>query len=221
MNFLAIAEGIVSGVISIPVDLFYGVRRTAEDVGLMGRDVRLENQAERERLVNLIGEVFRNRNILIRPVEIILDHFFDVLPDDALQRLVSAAPGIASAVAPTVARSVARSQAKKQLSKLIATKIVERAITRAVAQRVAKFGVGLVVSGVLLQGTLERASNASQRLRQDHPVIYRQIRSENLDMIYFLVEDFMTPYLAAIKLSTTNQTEFQRLLREIESRLNK
>jgi len=221
MSLLSIAEAIVSGVVSIPVDIYHGTRRTAEDVGLLGRDARLENQAERERLTNLIGEVFRNRNILLRPVEIILDHFFDLLPDDALQRMARAAPGVADAAAPTVARMIARSQTQNQLKQYIGRKIVERAITRAIAQRIAKFGVGIVLSGVLLQGMLERASNAAHSLRIEHPAIYQMIRNENLDMVYFLVEDFMKPYLDAIKLAGTNQAEFRRLVQAIESQINR
>ncbi len=221
MDILEIGKSIVSGVVSIPADLYHGAKRTAEDVGLMGRSVRLQNHEERLRLIRLIGEVFRNREILLRPVSIILDHFFELLPDDALQRMIKAAPGIADSAAPGVARMVARSQAKKQLTILIGKKIVEKAITRAVAQRIAKFGVGVVLTGVLLQGMLERASNASHRLRKDHPEIYRQIRGENLDMVYFIVEDFMAPYLQAIKLARTNQAEFRRLLQVIESGINR
>ena len=71
--------------ISIPVDIYYGARRTAEDVGLMGSDQRLENAAKRERLMNLTGSVLRgDRHAEIRLVEIILDDFFDKVPDSAL-----------------------------------------------------------------------------------------------------------------------------------------
>jgi hypothetical protein len=212
MIFLTIVDAVVTGVVSIPVDLYYGGRRTVEDIGLLGADARLENAGERERLGRLIGEALRNRNILTHLVEIILDAFFDQVPDSVLQNMASAAG--AGAV-----RFTARTATKIFLINLISRKIVERAITRAVARQIAKFGVGVALKGVLLQALIERASNAAHRLRCDYPTVYKRLRTENLDMLYFIVEDYMEPYLEAIKLADTNPVEFRRLLHTIQSRL--
>ena len=38
------------GVASIPIGLFYGTRRTIEDVGLLGKDLQRENFAESKRI---------------------------------------------------------------------------------------------------------------------------------------------------------------------------
>lgn len=214
MDLFSIAKAVASGVVSIPVDLFYGARRTAEDVGLMGSQVRLENAAERERLFNLLNDAFKNRSILTRLVEILLNNFFDKIPESALNTMAAKA-GYGAV------RYGARYATQTFLVNLISKKVVEAAITKAVAQRIAKFGVGLAVSAVLFQGLLERASNSSQKLRTEHPAIYQQLRRENLDMLYFIVEDFMEPYMQAIKLATTNAAEFQRLLDQILKEINR
>jgi hypothetical protein len=212
MGFWDIAKAIATGIVSIPADLYYGGRRTAEDLGLMGEATRLENAAERERLLQLLNDAFRNRQILGRLVTIILDEFFEKVPDDKLRRMSEKA-GLRAA------QWGGRYAAQQFLVAYITRKLVEAAIIRAAAQRIAKFGIGLIVSGVLLQGLLERASNAANRLRVSYPIVYQKIRNENLDMLYFIVEDFVVPYLEAAKLATQNSAEFGRVLDEIERQI--
>lgn len=212
MNFFDISEAIISGIVSIPVDVYYGARRTAEDVGFFGNDVRLENAAERERLISLIGRVFNgDHRMLINMIEIILNQFFDKVPDSVLQRMASAAGMRALEFG-------VRSATKTFLINLISSRIINRAVSRAAIQRVTKIAVGMILTAAIWQGLLERASNASQRLRISNSGIYQTFRNQNLDMIYFLIEDHVQPYLEAVKIADTNSAEFQRLLREIERR---
>jgi hypothetical protein len=50
------------------------------------------------------------------------------------------------------------------------------------------------------QGTLYQAGAASKRLERKFPIIFMEMRNENLDMIYFLIEKPMEKYLNAIRI---------------------
>ena len=94
--------------------------------------------------------------------------------------------------------------------------ITQRIITNQIAKRAVKLGVGLVVSAVLIQGLLERASNASQRLKAANPKVYDRLKKQGLDMIYFMVEETLSPLIEFTKIKSENPREFQRLIDEME-----
>ena len=74
--------------------------------------------------------------------------------------------------------------------------MAERITARVIAQRLTKFGVGFAISAVLIQGLIERASNASRRLEVANPALYRKLKQENLDMIYFIAEEELAPFVS-------------------------
>ena len=83
-------------------------------------------------------------------------------------------------------------------SKIVAKFVAQRAITLLPSATV----VGVAVTGALFYGMVERASNASRRLEKVNPRLSQKLRNANLDMLYFIVEDEMAPFvtLTAVKL---------------------
>ncbi len=206
-----LAKAAVDGVISIPMDLAYGARRTFEDIA-GGKAVRAENHAERERAVNSIRMAIAYGSSQAGPiskmVKIILTEFYDLLPDSTIEEIAKKAGVGASFMTSRMSTQVA-------LTTLVSQKIAREIAVKAIASRALKFGVGVAASALLIQGLLERASEASKRLQQEHPKIYSIFRSHNLDMAYILIEDSVAPILKAITLHEKNLLEFNDIIERI------
>ena len=120
-------------------------------------------------------------------IRIVVSDFVDKLPERTVDRLQES-------LAKSGIKFVARKTTQFVLVGFLGTKLTEKIITRAIAKRMAKFGVGIVISAVLIQGILERSSNASQRLMAANPVLFEKLKKQNLDVIYFLAEEELAPY---------------------------
>jgi hypothetical protein len=87
MRFWDIGTAILEGVVSIPVDLYYGGRRTLEDLGAFGEEVAAENALERKRVSKLIESAVRDPKVLERVVRIIVEDFVERLPDSTIDKM--------------------------------------------------------------------------------------------------------------------------------------
>lgn len=213
LSFIAVE--IAEGILSMPRDLYYGSRRTVETMGFMGREVQRENAAEYERIARLIGAVVQgDTSALNRLIETVLGDFFDKVPLEAREQMLAAAAGQGL-------NHAGRSGATLALVQIVTRGIVNRIVTGFIARELSRMTVGAAVSVILMQGMVERASNASQRLRREHPAMYQKLRAQNLDMLYFLAEEPLKPYMDALKIADTNPAEFQRLLGEIQTHLRR
>lgn len=210
MRFWDVGVAIFEGVISIPVDLYYGGRRTLEDIGVFGEEVAAENARERERVFKLVQSALRDPKVLERVVRVIVEDFVSRLPDSTIDKINEKLKlrGI---------EFLSRQGTKFVLSGYLALQITQRIITKQVAKRAAKLGVGLAVSAVLLQGMLERASNASHRLKVLNPKIYNALKKQDLDMIYFMVEETLAPLIEFSAVDSQNPREFQILIEKLEA----
>lgn len=134
----------------IPVDTYYGLRRTTEDVGLFGSKTRRRNAEERDRVASLIADAVRNRRVIARTVEIAIADFLDKLPVETQEKIRQSA-------ALSGVKFASNKAAQLTLSTYLGRRFAERITAHVIAQRLAKFGVGLAISAVLIQGMLERA----------------------------------------------------------------
>ena len=60
------------------------------------------------------------------------------------------------------------------------------------------FGASFTFSAALWQGLIEEAALASRRMQIHFPHTYWKVQAQGLDMIYFIVEDHLKPYLEFI-----------------------
>ncbi|SDE12044.1 hypothetical protein [Rhodospira trueperi] len=209
MRLYDIGEAFVSGVFSIPVDLYYGSRRTFEDMGLFGEEVQNENAAERGRIADLIKKAFNNKQVIYKLVQIILDDFFAQLPESTKGKLKEALDkaGIWTA---------SRYGAQITLSSYLGQKIAAAVVTKAIVKRLVSVGVGAIVSVIVTQGIIERSSEASKRLRRANPRLHQKLKRESLDVIYFLVEEELAPLIECNTISLRNPGAIEEFVKTIE-----
>lgn len=68
---------------------------------------------------------------------------------------------------------------------------------------------------------VERCIYTSERLQQYNPEIYNRLRTRDLDLLYFLVEPALNPFVDALKIrNTQGQVAFERLLSMVENEIN-
>ena len=206
MSVWGIAGAVVDGVMSIPADLYYGGRRTLED---FGAGVQKENSAERDRIVKLVAEIFENRKKIERLVTIVISDFMDKIPDNLKDKMVESffEKGV---------KFGSRKSTQFIFVSFVSTRLTQKILTHSVARRVAKFGVGIAVSAVLIQGMIERSSNATQRLEKINPNVHRKLKAENLDVVYFLFEDALAPFLMINAVKIRDPKNYQAFIEMLE-----
>lgn len=211
MYIKELAEAVIDGIISIPSDLGHGAKRTYEDVA-GSKAIRAENEAERERIWRVIKKAIdfgsSKAGPISRMVRIILTEFYDLLLDSEIESIAKRAGVGTSFMAGRISTQVA-------LTTLVAKKIAKEIALKAAIQRAVKFGIGVAASALLIQGLIEKASDASKRLQRTHPKIHNILKQNDLDMAFILVEDSMQPILKAIEVHGKNAEEFKRLVEGI------
>ena len=176
-------------------------------------EVGLENERARELLFRIAKTGVAHSGPLFLTIELTVGYLtgtiFDGLAPELRKRIVAkavrggirAAPGIAAKSAgKTVAKAVAKKLAT-QLATRLAGRIARSALYKTVLRRVAvaaavgSSGVGIPIALLMLQGIIERASEARKRLMKDVPALYGMLYRRQLEMAYFLVEE----HVAALK----------------------
>ncbi len=84
------------------------------------------------------------------------------------------------------------------------------------ASKNAKGLAGVAVSLLKFQGTLQIASRGSMGLKSKCPVLWSQLRDRGgLDLLYFLIEDYVTEYVDRISLAERNPTMFVQMINSL------
>lgn len=190
MRLLELGGAVVEGIVSIPTDLYYGTRRTGEDLGVFGREVQKENQEELQRIGKLIRSAMEDRNVIQRTVMLILDDFFEHLPEPVRATILEKASDAGAKIA-------ARTGTQLGLSRVIGEILAKRIAERIMVQRLVKIGTSLVLSAIVLQGLIERSSNASKRLKNANRRLYDTLRKHNVEPLYFTLEEVLAPVVSA------------------------
>lgn len=80
---------------------------------------------------------------------------------------------------------------------------------------------GLIGNILLAGGMAERSIYTSERLRQSDPEVYYALRHRNFDLLYFLVEPALNPFLEALHVRRTQGLgAFVQILDMVESELH-
>lgn len=212
MNFWDISKSVVNGIVSIPVDVYYGSRRTFEDAGAFGQQVQADNAAERARIIGLIKSAWQNNEIIYRLIRIIVGDFVERMPQSTMER-------IEEKLKLSGIQFGTRKGTQFALANFLGSLLAERIVTRAVAKRLVKFGVGMVMTAILIQGILERSSNASQRLQCANPYLYRKLAKENLDVLYFLAEEELAPFVQFTASELKDSRRFNEFVKQLEDQI--
>ncbi|MBN1089892.1 MULTISPECIES: hypothetical protein [Pantoea] len=191
MDAKQIAYGIVEGMSSIPSGMYQGVVRTWEGSGLAGSDLKNRNQRETERFMRLIKATADRHEPIRQLITIVINDFYAKLDNESKQ-------AIDSKLGYGAGRMGGRIGSQFFLAQFIAKRILTRILTVEAFKRFVRVGSSLSLNILMVQGLIEEASVASRRMQNRFPMTYSKVSRMNLDMVYFLVERPLEPYLIYI-----------------------
>ena len=196
---MSILEALGEGVISIPETLWDGVKRTGEGLAFWDTREEIKIGGQNERAYEALKEIFKYgiadyNSPIEQTIRIILYHFYESLPKSQRNKIISAAKHKSIFVTSKVMTSATLSEF---VARRLAKKIIGSTVMRILIKQIVKVEFNLVA----MQGLLYKAGAASDRLKAKFPRIWFELKKHNLDMVYFLIERPMKPYLEAVRLN--------------------
>lgn len=80
---------------------------------------------------------------------------------------------------------------------------------------------GLIGNTLLIGGMTERCIYTSEKLQKSNPEVYNTLRVRNYDLLYFLPEPALNPFLEALNVKRTQgQSAFERIIEMVEKEVN-
>ncbi|MCT8344721.1 MULTISPECIES: hypothetical protein [Photorhabdus] len=192
--------GFAEGVLDIPVDFYY--------VGYdyLDTEYRWDNENDKYRFVGLIKSEAITLNNLERIIQIIFEDYLGKLSEEQKQRLIETKVG-------------------KIFGGMISKYVIFRGSLGAFfgAKWFTKLGGSVTFTATLGVGaSVSRAIYTSRELAQTNPNLYMLLRREgNLDLLYFLVESKMEPYVRALEAYDENRGLFNEIFDEFSVGLDK
>lgn len=197
MDASNIAQGIWDSITGLPQSLYYGAKRTYISTGAVGYDRKLRNDRENERFYQVVKLLISNEEPLRRLVTVVITKFYRKLDAQGKE-------AIHNQLAYGAGRIGGRLGGQVFVSQTIAMAIIKNSRSRYAYKTLYRFGASFTISTALWQGLIEEAALGSRRLENHYNVIYWKVQPQGLDMIYFVVEEQLKPYLDYI--SSHSQT---------------
>ena len=188
MNALNIAKGIWDSIKGIPQSAYYGAKRTYISTGAVGYDRKLRNDSETERFYQVVKSLVRNEEPLRRLVTTVITEFYRKLDDEGKE-------AIHSQLAYGAGRVSGRLGGQIFVSQTVAVTIIRNSRSCYAYKALYRFSASFTISTALWQGLIEEAALGSRRLQNHYNAMYWKVQPQGLDMIYFVVEDQLKPYL--------------------------
>lgn len=104
----------------------------------------------------------------------------------------------------------------------MATAVVYGSITNALARRfVPRLFLRLGLAGIVsIAGATSESIYVSEELRYKYPRVYPELKNKgDLDLLYFLVMDYMEPFMEAIEMNRKNKSGWGILVNDLIGRL--
>lgn len=191
MDAKQIAQGIVDGLASIPESLYLTVVRTIEGAGIVERQYKRRNEIENERFFRILKSLSSNEAPIRQLVTIVISDFYNKL-DDNTKKLINDRLSYADS------KLGSRIGAQAFITQYLAEGIISRLRMSKLMRRVTRVASAVTLNIIMVQGLIEEAARASRRLRTHYAETYFKVSPMNLDMVYFLVEADLEPYLLFI-----------------------
>ena len=193
------AIGVIDGVLSVPKDMGYLA------FGFIDTDTRYQRETEKIRMLTAIKHGLLDHHNFIKTIETVLNNFNKFVPETRQNAIYSKI--IASVAGRTITNSM--------IAGRIATAIAQR------SSFLITLRGGIIGNSLLIGGMVERCIYTSQRLQQYNPDIYHALRYRNYDLLYFLVEPALNPFVEALKVKNTQgQPAFEKILSMVEKEIN-
>lgn len=193
------AIGFIHGVLSVPVDLGYLA------YGYIDSGSRYSNQTETIRIIQAIDNGILNYDRIIEAIQIVFEKFNKYASESQQNKIYSR----------TIFSLAGRTAANSLISGKIATAICGQASVYIA------FRGGLIGNILLAGGMTERCIRTSEKLSVDEPEVYEALRVKNYDLLYFMFEPALKPFVDAL-ITRRHQgvTAFKSILDLVESKVN-
>ncbi|QCT22507.1 hypothetical protein FEM41_24140 [Jejubacter calystegiae] len=202
MDAKMIAHGILDGLSSIPHGMYLGVVRTWEDLGVTGNREKYRNQEETERFFLMIKSLGNPESPLRRLITIVITEFYQKLDERGKAAVDNQLGYGAGAIGARVTGQIV-------IAQTVASQIIKRVMIDKAFQHFVRFTTSAFLNVVMIQGLIEESARASRRMSKRFPMTYIRVKRENLDMVYFLVEKQLEPYLVFIESHPIDCKEIQ------------
>ncbi|HHH0281202.1 TPA: hypothetical protein ACPZNW_004149 [Yersinia enterocolitica] len=191
--------GLIHGILSVPLDLGYLA------YGYFDTDSRYSHETERIRIVRAIDSGILNHDRITDAIQIVFNQFNKYTSENKQNKIYSR----------TIFSVVGRIATNSVISSKIATAIAQRA-SFFVAVR------GGVMGNILLVGGMtERCIRTSEQLSVDEPEVYNLLRSKDYDLLYFLFEPALKPFIDALSVRRIQgMSAFNEILELVENKVN-
>lgn len=165
--------------------------RTYESTGLIDRQLRARNELENERFYRVLKSLATNEGPVRQLVTIVITDFYNKLDEKGKN-------AINNKLNYSDAKLGSRVGVQAAITKAIADRIISRVRMSKVMSRVTRVASAVTFNIVMIQGMIEEAARASRRMKAKYPQTYFKVSPMNLDMVYFLAERELEPYLMYI-----------------------
>ncbi|MBK0098219.1 hypothetical protein IBT49_19715 [Erwinia sp. S63] len=193
------ALGFIDGILSVPTDIGYLA------YGFIDTDSRNHRETERIRMMSAIRHGILENHNFMKTIETVLNAFNKSVPESKQNIIYS------KTISSVAGRTITNSLIAGKIASIIAQRSSFLITLRG----------GIIGNTLLIGGMVERCIYTSERLQQYNPEIYNALRSRDLDLLYFLVEPALNPFVEALKVKKTQgQPAFERILDMIESEIN-
>jgi hypothetical protein len=211
MDAKMLASSVLSGVVSVPMDFYLGLERTFQDLNLSdgGRRIQSRNMHDDVRVGRAVYQTFRDRNKIAKIVNIIIDDSLQYLPEPALRKVYDKLIGNATSM-------TSRTATQLTLSSYLGSKVISGVMLSFISRVALRGLTGGLTGGVIAQGVISRACEASRRLQMQNPELWRKLRV-NDDMLYFLFEEPLQNFIRMGEMLRKNPSASREFINAIEN----
>ncbi|PLR34125.1 hypothetical protein CYR32_13025 [Chimaeribacter coloradensis] len=190
--------GFMQGALSVPVDIGYMV------YGYFDTESHYAHDRERVRIAQALRKGILNHDRIADAVQIIFNEFTEQVTETEKNKIYSRA----------IFSLVGRIAANSKLASILAT---------AILGKIAFYKKGVWALGgniLLIGGMTERSIRASEKLSIEEPEIYQLLRPMDYDLLYFLLEPMLKPFIDALSVKRRQGTyAFNKILMVVEEEL--
>ncbi|RYC38050.1 hypothetical protein [Pectobacterium zantedeschiae] len=186
-----ITKKLKSNSISLTTDLYSGMERTSWYSSCLFEkynDVCQELQYEDSRMVSAIKEVFKRDDVILDMVKIYIDNLMKDFDENKQKTIAKAILGVTSEFSTNRAIKESISYA---LAKFISTTLNFNASLRKTINQTSYWAITVTA----FYGKVQKAAMSARHLRDINPALYALFYSQKLEMLYFLIEPILSPYI--------------------------
>ncbi|MCA6971840.1 hypothetical protein [Pectobacterium carotovorum] len=197
-----ITKKVKSNTISLTTDLSNGMERASWYTSCLiesYNDVCQELQYEDSRMVDAIKEVFKRDDVILDMVKIYIDFLMRDFDENKQRTIAKAILGVTSEFATN--RAI-RESISYVLAKFISTSLNFKASLRKTINQTTYVAITITA----FYGKVQKAAMSARHLRDINPALYGLFYSQNLEMLYFLIEPVLPAYLPMDSISEEDIT---------------